>query len=72
MPWVCPVSLSGRLGEFMKAYSVIIVMALMFSGIVELSPERAHTMAETLMWLLLFSVGVYGILTFVITEGIEF
>ena len=56
----------------MKAYSAIIVMALLYSGIIELSTERAHTSAEILLWLLLFMVGVYGILTFVITEGIEF
>lgn len=66
------VSLSGRVGEFMKAYSLIIVMYIMYSGIVELSSERTHGSSEILIWVLLAVVGVYGILTFVIVEGIEY
>ena len=65
-------SLGDRLAEFMKVYSVVIVMALSYSGIVELSPERGHAPAEIIIWVLLVAVGVYGILTFIIIEGLEF
>lgn len=73
-PAVAPgsVSLSDRLGEFMKVYSAIIVMYLMYTGIVRLSSERTHGSTEILIWVLLAVVGVYGILTFVIVEGIEY
>ena len=73
-PAVAPasVSLSDRVGEFMKVYSAIIVMYLMYSGIVRLSSEQTHGATETLIWVLLAVVGVYGILTFVIVEGLEY
>ncbi len=73
-PAVAPasVSLSDRVGEFMKVYSTIIVMYLMYTGIVSLSTERTHGSSEILIWVLLAVVGVYGILTFVILEGLEY
>lgn len=65
-------SASDRIGEFMKAYSVVIVMFLAYSGIVEFSSGLVHGTSEILIWLLLAVVGVYGVLTFVIIEGLEF
>lgn len=66
------VSLTGRIGEFMKVYSTIIVMYLLYSGIVSFSSERTHGSSEIMIWVILAVVGVYGILTFVIVEGLEF
>jgi hypothetical protein len=66
------VSVSARIGEFMKVYSLVIVMYLMYSGIVTFSSERGHGSSEILIWVVLAVVGVYGILTFVIVEGLEF
>ena len=65
-------SASARIGEFMKAYSVVIVLFVMYSGIIEFSNGRAHGGAEILIWVVLASVGVYGILTFVIIAGLDF
>lgn len=65
-------SASGRIGEFMKAYSVVIVMFLGYSGIVEFSSDLDHGASEAIIWLILAVVGVYGVLTFVIIEGMEF
>lgn len=56
----------------MKAYSMVIVMFLMYSGIVEFSSDRGHGSSEILIWVVLAVVGVYGILTFVILEGLDF
>ncbi len=56
----------------MKAYSMVIVMFLMYSGIVEFSSDRGHGSSEILIWVVLAVVGVYGVLTFVILEGLDF
>lgn len=55
----------------MKAYSAVIVMYLIFSGIIEFS-QSAHPPFEAVIWLILAIVGVYGILTFIIIEGLDF
>lgn len=64
-------SVSDRVGEFMKVYSVVIVMYLMYTGIMELS-EGGTGPSGIMIWVLLAVIGVYGILTFVIIEGFEF
>lgn len=64
-------SLSERVGEFMKVYSLVIVMYLMYTGIMELSGGGTDSF-EIMVWVLLAVVGVYGILTFVIIEGLDF
>lgn len=64
-------SVSDRVGEFMKVYSVVIVMYLMYTGIMEVS-EGGTGPPEIMIWVLLAVIGVYGILTFVIIEGLEF
>jgi hypothetical protein len=55
----------------MKAYSAVIVMYLIFSGIIEFS-ESSHSTLEAVIWLILAIVGIYGILTFIIIEGLDF
>lgn len=64
-------SVSDRVGEFMKVYSVVIVMYLMYTGIMELSNGGTGP-SGIMIWVLLAVIGVYGILTFVIIEGLEF
>lgn len=66
------VSLSDRISEFMKAYSAVIVMFLMYSGIIEFSSDQSLGVPEILMWAVLAAVGIYGILTFVIIEGLTY
>ena len=56
----------------MKVYSAVILMFLMYSGIREFSVDHGHGTSEILIWAVLATVGVYGILTFVIIEGLEF
>jgi hypothetical protein len=65
------VSLSARVGEFMKIYSLVIVMYLMYTGIMEFSANGTGPFG-IMVWVLLAVIGVYGILTFVIVEGLEF
>lgn len=64
-------ALRDRIAEFMKVYSLVIAMYLAYSGIVELS-DLSHTFLEAAVWVILAAVGVYGILTFIIVEGLEF
>lgn len=56
----------------MKAYSAIIGLFLMYSGIVEVSADLSMGASEILMWVVLAAVGIYGILTFVIIEGLTY
>ena len=62
--------LLDRISEFMKAYSAVIAMYLIFSGIIEFSAS-SHSLLEALIWLILALVGIYGILTFIVIEGLD-
>ncbi|MFW6384662.1 MAG: hypothetical protein ACOCY7_00830 [Halodesulfurarchaeum sp.] len=64
-------TLTDRIAEFMKAYSIIIVMNLAYFGVIEFS-DRSHTFLETVIWVILAVIGIYGILTFIIVEGLDF
>ncbi|MFB6112646.1 MAG: hypothetical protein ABEJ58_00930 [Halodesulfurarchaeum sp.] len=63
-------SLRTQIAEFMKAYSVVILLYLGYTGVIQFS-DRSHSFLEVAIWVVLAAVGVYGVLTFIIIEVFE-